>query len=157
MKLNLNCVRDVLMYIEENTEFQQLWHVYPMTLEEVENSLSEKYTRQEIWYALFVLKDSRYIRARIMEPDSEYRAYDNSGQKIYCLTTRGISLLNCIKSQKIWDIVKFYYDKNDFITLDNLRSISERIINLYISQTLDKTIFEYQEKFGLNQNTVKEE
>lgn len=61
MKLNFDCVRDVLLFIEENHIFDAVEGSQPLFLNQIIGPLSIKYSRNDIAYSVKHLYDSNLI------------------------------------------------------------------------------------------------
>ena len=96
MKLNPTCIRDILIYFENNLTFGPDLSWSPISLEPLCNNL-EKYTKEELTYTLLLLDEAHYIEAHII---------NHSGGivdiHIYRLTYLGHVFLDTIKSETIW-------------------------------------------------------
>lgn len=61
MKLNPDCVRDVLLYLEENLEIKNASEFSEITLKQIKESLSQ-YTEDDVFYSVYNLYKINYIR-----------------------------------------------------------------------------------------------
>ena len=94
MKLDLDCVRDILLSIEKRS--------YGETV--LPNSLSEelKYDSEVINYALLKLCEADFIDAHVLELDGVFP----SVTQIYDITFAGHEFLNNVRANKIWSKTK---------------------------------------------------
>ena len=60
MKLNPDCVRDVLLYLEENLEIKNASEFSEITLKQIKESLSQ-YTEDDVFYSVYNLYKINYI------------------------------------------------------------------------------------------------
>ncbi len=91
MKLNIDCVRDVLLELES----------FPMgscSIESFENSIS-KYGRDDVTYTLMKLIEARYINAKYQRSiTGDIRFMD-----FYDMTFQGHEFLEKIRSDTVWN------------------------------------------------------
>ena len=64
MKLNPDCVRDVLLYLEENLEIKNASEFSEITLKQIKESLSQ-YTEDDVFYSVYNLYKINYIEGKI--------------------------------------------------------------------------------------------
>ena len=58
MKLNPDCIRDVLLYLEENLKISER-EFLPITLYTLEEELT-KYSKEDIFYSVYNLRQIRF-------------------------------------------------------------------------------------------------
>ncbi|MDE7390633.1 MAG: DUF2513 domain-containing protein, partial [Lachnospiraceae bacterium] len=95
MKLNCNCVRDVLLQLEELLVCEQSngsFFVKTVKLDKLTEKLSGKYNNSEILYTVCKLEEENYINAKII---------DANRQIVYCeifkITNEGHTFLDTIR------------------------------------------------------------
>ncbi len=95
MQLNYDCIRDVLLALEE-TEIDE-----ELSFDSLESKL--QYNRDDIWYSCHMLYESDYIVAVKIEMDNlplpYYPVLEN-------LTFQGHEFLKTIRNEKVWEKVK---------------------------------------------------
>lgn len=64
MKLNPDCVRDVLLYLEENLKIKNSSEFSEITLKEIKEALSQ-YTEEDVFYSVYNLYQIKYIEGKI--------------------------------------------------------------------------------------------
>ena len=103
MELKADCIRDVLLHLEENLTLNISKGKFSIiNLEQLYNGLSDKYSEEDIWYSVYNLHQIRFIEGRIN---------DAAGQKMfYCeiqnITWNGHQFLNNIRPLSIWEATK---------------------------------------------------
>lgn len=96
MKLNNDCVRDLLLYIEENTNLSD--DIYIESI----NDLS--YSTEVLLYTSIKLKEANFINAEIEQTYDE----ENGGYSItvFSLTWQGHKFLDNIRDSGVWKTIK---------------------------------------------------
>lgn len=96
MKLNLNCIRAVLLYCEDSFTLDEHLIWQPLCLSDFCSSLP-LYSRQEIAYSLYLLDEANYIETHIVEAD-------NGIVDIYVfrLTYSGHEFIDSIRPETVW-------------------------------------------------------
>lgn len=104
MKLNHECVRDVLMYLEKQDYFvasdNYIADFAPISIEQIVAELPD-YTQEEIFYTAFNLAQAGYIDALCEDSDFSVCHYD-----INYITFQGHEFLERIKDDSHWSSVK---------------------------------------------------
>jgi len=100
MKLQPNCVRNILIYCEEHLIFDDALVWNPLTLLDFQNGLP-KYSRGDIAYTLYLLDEAGYIDAHIVEASNSIAELI-----VFRLTYSGHEFLNTIKSDTVWQKVQ---------------------------------------------------
>lgn len=126
MKLNPNCIRDILIAVEENTGYHTYLD-YPSEREQCP-SLST-YEDEEIKYHIYQCYKSGLIELRGKE--------DLSGNiEISDLTPAGHSFLANIRSDNVWNNVKMISTKVGSTSLSALTQIASGVISAIIKSQL---------------------
>lgn len=122
MKLNQDCVRDVLIYIEENLP-------YGDELQATDIKISN-YTINEILYTVSLLYDENYIKA------IQIKGFECNSYIIQSLTMRGHELLDNIRDSKVWKKTKETTSKFASVSLKILSSVASGVLTSMINQSL---------------------
>lgn len=126
MKLNPNCIRDILIAVEENTGYN-LYLDYPSELDQCPSLQS--YTDDEIRYHIYQCYKSSLIEFRGKE--------DLSGNiAINDLTPSGHAFLSNIRSDNIWKDVKEISSKVGSSSLSALSQIASGVVSAIIKNQL---------------------
>ena len=99
MKLNHDCVRDILLFIEENLKYHE--EINQSTL--AKSSYFAKYNNSEVLYALELMVDEGFITCR--------KVVSNAMGKVSYITITGLTwsgheLLDNIRNDTAWNAVK---------------------------------------------------
>ncbi|MCI9641227.1 MAG: DUF2513 domain-containing protein [Eubacterium sp.] len=122
MKLNYDCVREVLLYIEENLQYGQILYSSDIEL--------ENYEYEDVQYTIDLLADSAYIKAnklQVLGPTLP-------SFHIYSLTMQGHELLDNIRDNSVWKKIKK--------KISGLASVSLPIINSLGSTIIKEILFQ---------------
>lgn len=106
MKLNPDCVRDTLLYLEETLTINcREDNFNSITLHQLTEEMIDKYnkyTEDDIWYTIYNLKEIHFIEGRI----SEAGKYKMMFCDIENITWNGHQFLNTIRPETIWEATK---------------------------------------------------
>lgn len=132
MKLNLNCVRDTLITLEnwlvlnDNLEFTYL------DLDEISKSSEMlRYSKPDIAYTLVILKEANFIDAII-----DYASYEICELYVIRLTFSGHQFLDAIRPQTTWSKIRAISEKTG---LKSISAIME-IANILLPETIKSAL-----------------
>lgn len=124
MKLDLNCIRDTLLTLEDwlilndNLEFKSL------NLENIsQSSRMLKYSKPEIAYTIVILNEANFIKASIT-----YSAGSIYTLHVTRLTYEGHQLLDSIRSQTVWDKIYSICEKTELKSITAIMEISDMLL-----------------------------
>lgn len=104
MKLNADCVRDLLLFLEQQPFFETVSRslVTPreVTLDEISQALPE-YSTNELYYTTYVLSEGDFIAAVFTQEGD-----NNMSCMVERLTYRGHEMLDSIRDDRLWTAVK---------------------------------------------------
>lgn len=124
MRLNPDCVRDILIAIEETANFQEA--INNKQLEK--SAILQPYSSSEILYHLRQLSWAELIQ--------EFDFYGDTGYSILDLSPKGHEFLNNIRSNDNWDKVKGLSKKVGSHSLSALQQIATGVITASINHYL---------------------
>uniref|UniRef100_UPI00359C4BD3 DUF2513 domain-containing protein n=1 Tax=Thomasclavelia spiroformis TaxID=29348 RepID=UPI00359C4BD3 len=125
MKLNINCVRDTLIALENMSSLEDGLTPKYLSIEDFENNQNtSKYSKKEIVYTLKKLKEGGLIIANFQYADNElYMA------TITELTYEGHQYLETISNSKIFDMAMNKLDElGSGVTLDILKALCTKLL-----------------------------
>lgn len=125
MKLNPNCVRDILIAVEDNTGFN-IYFDYPAELDKA--PLLAKYTEEEVRYHILQCEKAYLIEIRSKDLNGNYAITD--------LTPKGHEFLANIRSENIWGNVKEVSTKIGVSSLSALSQIAASVVTAIINSQL---------------------
>ena len=125
MKLNIDCVRDVLLELES----------FPMgscSIKSFENSIN-KYGRDDVAYTLMKLIEAKYINAEYQRSITGSIRFMN----FYDMTFQGHEFLEKIRSDTIWNQkLKPAFSSFGSMSFDVISSVASAVITSLISGKL---------------------
>lgn len=138
MKLNPDCIRDTLLYLEENLSYT----TGQISMEHTEINISKlveemvakySYTKEESQYAIEKLLEVGYIKAKDVSHDKcGYIIFGN----IYDVAWSGHDFLNNIRPKSIWDATKAGASKLGLMSIHALTTISNKIVEEVITNPI---------------------
>lgn len=120
MRLNPDCIRDVILYVEENSSTQR-W----FTCDTVREDLSQ-YDKEVLDYHVFYLADAHYIKELVKYGQDSYRFTD--------LTPNGHQLAQDIRNNTIWEKTKSKAQEIGSFSIPVLQQIASTILTAMITQ-----------------------
>lgn len=124
MKLNPDCIRDVLIEVESSQTMDMRGYPTPVTINDlVKTSLTENYSNEDIAYSVKQLIECGYFRARPI------RTLSSSDYIIKDITPRGHKFLENIRNTGVWTQTKQKAKGIGSFALDVLSQISASIIS----------------------------
>lgn len=124
MKLNLECIRDILLTVEDNTGYESGYE-YPSNTDK--SPLLSKYSDDEIRYHMMQCKKTGFIELERDLADIMY---------IGDLTPYGHEFLANIRENSVWNHTKTVAGKVGSKSLDAIFKISSAIITEIIKQAI---------------------
>lgn len=125
MRLNPDCIRDILLYVEENINEQNKNIVVGNLI----NSISSKYDAYTIKYHIIQLNQAdMFTHVTIADGNIPLRIMDLSWQ--------GHQFLSNIRGETVWNHTKSVAGKVGSFSLDTLSKIATGVITQLISKQL---------------------
>ena len=122
MRLNHDCVRAVLLFLEEN-----LGYTRGMDFEEIKLN---GFTADDVIYSLIKLKQANYISGDvIIDPDLE----DVEGC-VTGITWEGHKFLDTVRDNKVWGKTKTVLSKVSSASISFVSSVASQVLATLISQ-----------------------
>ena len=121
MKLSNDCVRDLLLFVEENVGLNQHLNV---KLAKIKN-----YSHDELMYTAKKLNEAEYINANI----SDYIG-GSCDIYIYSLTWNGHKFLDNIRDDGVWKTTKGIVSKFSSVSLGIIENVAAQVITNLINQ-----------------------
>lgn len=122
MKLNYNCIRDVLLYLEDNLKINEPLHSKNIELD---------YSFETIQYSVFKLEEAGYIQAQIIVADGlDKTAIIND------ITFYGHEFLNTVRPKTVWENTKDVSVKLGVKSISALSQIASQIATQLIKKEL---------------------
>ena len=132
MTLNYDCIRDVLLYLENTLEYtdnQMAMTHKRLTIGSVVNALSS-YTKEDVQYTIEKLFETKYIR--IVDISTDKQKYIVNGY-IDDITWEGFNFLNNIREKSIWEATKEGAKKVGAMSVSAISMISFEIVKAVVT------------------------
>lgn len=130
MKLDYDCLRSLLLKLEDFENLDDDLHYQSMTLNDMEKALPD-FSKNKIAYATLKAEEGGLINARIMNADNCIYTCIYS-----CLTYDGHQFLDNVRNNNIWSKTKSIAKELGCTSFRSLLSISEKIILAMIQSQL---------------------
>lgn len=118
MKLNPDCIRDVLLYLEENLKISER-EFLPITLVTLEEELTQ-YPKEDVFYSVYNLRQIGFIEGTFKDTITGKMQYCN----IENITYAGHQFLATVKSETIWRKTKSVVSKVGVHTLGFIEGVA---------------------------------
>lgn len=121
MKLNPDCMRDILLYLEENLKIQNN-SFSSISLDTLQNNLT-KYSKEDIFYSVYNLREIHYIEGTFLGADN-LKMYvciiDN-------ITYVGHQFLDTVRPETVWNQTNSIIKKAGIHTLEFIELVAHDI------------------------------
>lgn len=122
MKLNPNCIRDVLLYLEENLTITPELELKPLILGQIEKGLP--YSKEELANVLLILGEAGFIK--------EAHNLDG-GNKIYQMSVRritysGYQFIETVRPKSVWEQTQYVLKQLGSFSLQLIKDISTDLL-----------------------------
>lgn len=136
MKLNYDCVRKILLFVEENLDYDENEYLSPhKTINNgqlISRNEFSRYNHQEVRYAVEML-----IKEGYLECANNINIYEGNINfaNIIGLTWKGHELLNNIRNGTVWNAVKTKASKYGGLSLGAMMSAANTLANALLSDS----------------------
>ena len=131
MRLDHDCVRNFLLYLEENLEIDQK----PV---DVRNIHLKRYSENDIRYAAKKLSEAGYIKVMMHPYDNEIEIY------VQEITWEGHKFLDTIRDNEVWRKTKGFLAKFASVSLSFTADVASQVIVSMLSQYMQLPPPQYQ-------------
>lgn len=129
MKLNPDCVRDVLIWLEDNLKINEDNSFTVMHLIDLNNGLSQ-YNEDEIYYTVYNLFQVHFIEGKFsLLPSGIPKICE-----IHNITWNGHQFLNNIRPKSIWDATKAGASKLGIMSISALNVLAMEISKAVVTK-----------------------
>ena len=128
MKLNPDCIRDVLLYLEENLVIKDRNKLSVISLNQLKENLSQ-YDEDDIFYSVYNLYQIRYIDGRINDASDMKMFFCD----INNITWNGHQFLNTIRPTSVWQATKKGASKLGIMSMHALSTIAMKIAEAVVT------------------------
>lgn len=125
MKINPDCIRDVLLYLEEELTI----NIYDknfnaITLSQVTENFREQYSEEDIWYTIYNLVQIRFLEGKFQDAGKHKMSICD----IENISWNGHQFLNTVRPTSIWNATKQKAKQIGGMSVHGLSLISGAII-----------------------------
>lgn len=122
MKLNCDCVRDILLLFEKKTEPSDESHKRFLTLSDFSTSL-ENYSKSEIISAIESLSIANYLKCNLLYGEGQIVS-----AVVTSITVEGYDFLEIIRPKTAWEKFKSVISRSDASTFKKIVDIIMELI-----------------------------
>ena len=124
MKLNQDCVRSVMLFIENKSTFGSFLDLNDfLKAEELKN-----YKDEEIKYTLAKLSETNYLNKKVQFINNEIAEFSTGS-----LTWEGHKFLDTIRDNKVWSKTKEITNKFASVSISMVEDIASQVITNLIT------------------------
>lgn len=139
MVLNKDCVRDTLIYIEQNCIYYddpKFGHrLHEVTFNEIcKTEELSKYSQDDKYYTIQKLFEGNYIKGYVI-PKNSYDKFRYAN--IESLSLTGHELLDNIKPKPVWDKTKSALKHIESISLDAMSKVAGETMVTYVKSIMN--------------------
>lgn len=127
MRLNQDAVRDVLLFVESNLEFDNFFRLKDF----YEADVLAKYGEDTIKYTLLKLSETNYLHSNPLISNNNLREFSTG-----MLTWEGHEFLDTIRDTQVWSKTKIVTNKLESVSIGMLSKIGTGVINHMIDKTM---------------------
>ena len=124
MKINHDCIRDLLLYLEENLILTPNLEFCSISLQELINSGQLNYPKEVIAHTATLLDQAGYIDISVSYADNCISSLD-----IYRITYDGYNFLDSIRPQTVWDKTKSACSKLGSWSFNTITQIASNVLS----------------------------
>lgn len=121
MKLNHDCIRDLLLYIEENLNYDDELEINKLQL--------KSYSLEELLYTTEKLSQADYLTYYPLEIDDEY-----SILLVDSITYKGHQFLDTVRDNQVWDKTKKVLSFLKSVSIEITSETASKVINHLIDR-----------------------
>nr|WP_305040311.1 DUF2513 domain-containing protein [Enterococcus faecium] len=127
MKLNQDCVRDILLLIEDEISFGSFLRLEFFLASE---KLS-KYDSETIKYTLAKLDETEFLKSNTRWVNNDLASFSTG-----MITWKGHKFLDTIRDEKVWSNTKSIISKFSSVSISMVESIASNVITQLIEKQL---------------------
>ena len=146
MKLNPDCIRDLMMFLEEKTwvtvkddgrsKFSYFHVLCPALIQELDPV--NKYSLEEVLYHIIQLSESGYISTDFtFNPSRDDGAFRLA--RVYYITPKGHELIASIEEDKRWNKIKKILAPLGSVSLAVIESVASGVTSAIIEKSTGQT------------------
>lgn len=130
MKINYDCMRDVLIFLENNLLYNDELTPNEIELNDLQSAAEVNYSIQDIAYSSIMLDEAGFVNLHVSSDDGE-----TIMNIIYSsITYEGHQYLDKIRSDKVWAKTKGLLGKIGAASIDIIAKVASNIILEMVNQ-----------------------
>ena len=139
MKLDPDCIRDVLLYLEENLKIENGHKFSQISFEQLKEALSQ-YNEEDVFYSVYNLHQICYIEGNINTTSNNRIFFCD----INNITWEGHQFLNTIRPKSVWVATKKGAEKLGIMSIHALSTIAMKVAEAAVTNpTVISKIIQY--------------
>ncbi|MBZ5995393.1 DUF2513 domain-containing protein [Leuconostoc gelidum subsp. gasicomitatum] len=127
MRLNQDAVRDIMLFVESDLEFDNFFSLKDF----YEAEVLKKYGQDTIKYTLLKLSETNYLHSNPLISNNNLRDFSTG-----MLTWEGHEFLDTIRDAQVWSKTKIVTNKLESVSIGMLSRIGTGVINHMIDKTM---------------------
>lgn len=129
MRLNPDCVRDVLLFLEENLQLSPELEYIPVSMRTIADAVH--YPLPEVVNTLVLLEEADFLNAMTDYSNGKILIYD-----VWRLTYDGHQFLDTIRPKTVWEKVSGACSSAGLYSLDFIKQVAVQVIATIIPTLL---------------------
>lgn len=130
MKLNPDCIRDIMFYLEEHLSISSELEIEEVSVYTLEKALS--YPIQELANTLFVLDDAGFIVSNYDFGSDHIDAFD-----IFRITYDGYQFIESVRPEPVWNKVKSVGRHVGSFSMSTITQIATSVLTAMVNGQLN--------------------
>ena len=131
MRLNYDCIRDILFYLENNLNFDDGLRWPRVSMQDIFEGLSDRnYTLPDIAYSLLKMDEAGLIQGHAQSANNELVFYIVSA-----ITYDGHEFISKIRSDTVWKKTKGVLSKIGSASVSIISSVAAKVLTELIAST----------------------
>ena len=126
MKLNQDCIRDLLLYLEENLSYRKEININKLSLKD--------YSTEDLLYTAEKLSEANFLNTA-----TKWNFENAHIIVVKSITYDGHQLLDNIRDNKVWTQTKSVVSKVSSVSIDIISKTASQVITNIISKSMGLT------------------
>lgn len=132
MKINEDCIRDILIYLTDNLKvevevLENHAHFEKIYANTVIRALDAEYDKENVWYSLYNLAELGYIEGMDVNEIRKNNGHNFSSMHIFNVSFRGHQFLETIRPETVWEQTKNIVSRVGVHTLGFIEDTAQKV------------------------------
>lgn len=123
MKLNHDCVRELLLYLEENLDYDKSIGMFDLHLKD--------FSDEDVFYTVQKLSEAKYLKA-----DIGFNVCGGYIGSVDCITWEGHKFLDTIRDNQVWSKTKQVLSKVSSASISFASTVASQVLTNLIQQQM---------------------